>query len=385
MSNTSFLAANRESARTAFAGASLPPRWGHAWRYTDPKIFLPAGAVPPTGGQRAIPSAIPEGVSITRFADAQGDDARAIEEFLGTAVGMNDGALEAFSLASWQDALLVRIAPGASPEESIHLRTGLRGGFASVRLLVVAGEGSMIQLVDDYSDHEAGGSGRPSLLHSAVELIAGTASCIRYTAMQELGDGTVFHLKQRARALADSSVFSSVFSFGASTARVDLGTILEGRNASSQAFGVIVGSGTQHFDHHTVHLHRAPGTRSNFDFRSILAGQARSIYTGSIIIEKDAPGCEAYQINRNLQLSDGARADSIPELEIMNDDVRCSHGSATGPVEPSQVYYLMARGLPEPEAVRLVATGFAEQLFARIPAELGDRARTRLSANLEAL
>jgi Fe-S cluster assembly protein SufD len=217
-----------------------------------------------------------------------------------------------------------------------------------------------------------------------VEIIAGPSSCIRYIAIQELSLGTVFHLKQRARAAADSSIISSLFSFGGSTARADLGTILEGRGASSRAFGVVVGNGSQHFDHHTVHLHRAPSTRSDFDFRSILAGEARSIYTGSIVIEKDAPGCEAFQINRNLMLSDSARADSIPELEIKNDDVRCSHGSATGPVEPIQVYYLMARGLPEAEAVRLVALGFAEQLFARVPGPIAERARACLASILGA-
>jgi Fe-S cluster assembly protein SufD len=382
MSVSAFLSENRKNARAAFGSAPLPPRWGHAWRYSDPKMFLPSTAIPREGTLREFPSPVPAGVSITRFADALGEDARAIEEFLGTAAGIADGKMEAFGLAEWQDALLVRIAPGASPEGSIHLRTRPGpGSFGAVRLLVVAGEGSMAHIVDDYQ----GGTAAPFLLHSGVELVAGPSSCIRYTAVQELGASTVFHLKERARAMADSSVFSSAFAFGASMARTDLGTILEGRNASSSAFGVTVGSASQHFDLHTVHLHRAPGTRSDFDFRSILAGQARSIYTGSIIIEKDAPGCEAYQINRNLMLSDGARADSIPELEIKNDDVRCSHGSATGPVEPSQVYYLMARGLPEPEALRIVAAGFAEQLFARIPTDLSARAHAQLAARLEAI
>jgi len=401
MSEAKELTAIRNQALTAFKAAGLPPRWGHAWRYTSPEIFIPSEAVAAKGARRALPSSPVEGVRLVRFAEAEGDDARIIREHLGTAVGFGDGKLEALDLASWQDGVLIRIAPRATPEVPIHVTTEPgSGSFGSVRLLVVAEEGSMITLIDDYQAGNIGSASSASptplagetgeistlqggQLHSTVEIIAGASACVRYIAIQELAANTVFHLKQRARAAEDSSVLTSLLSFGGSTARADIGTILEGRNASSKAFGVIVGNGKQHFDHHTVHLHRAPGTRSDFDFRAVLAGEARSIYTGSIVIEKEAPGCEAYQLNRNLMLSDTARADSIPELEIKNDDVRCSHGSATGPVEPIQVYYLMARGLPEAEAVRLVALGFAEQLFARVPPPIAERARARLAKHME--
>ena len=400
---TAFLASLRATAQVSYEESKLPLRTGHAWRYTDPAIFIPKtitpGIIAPEGGHRILPATPITGISIVRFNEAVGADARVIEQYLSSAVSAADGKLESLDLASWQDAVLVNIAAGASPDEPIHLSTIVgTGSFNCVRLLIVAGEGSMVTIVDDYparpignADGRSGVStskGGPDttyILHSTVEIIAGPSSCVRYAAMQELGSNAVFLLKQRARAQTESSILSSIFSFGGSTARADLGTTLEGRGASSQSFGVAVGSGTQHFDHHTAHLHRAPGTRSNFDFRAILSGQARSVYTGSIIIEKDAPGCEAFQLNRNLMLSDTVRADSIPELEIKNDDVRCSHGSATGPVEPSQVFYLMARGLSEPEAVRLVAEGFAEQLFARVPPEIRERAHNQMSARLEAL
>ena len=378
-------APNAVLARKEYESASLPPRTGHAWRYTDPRLFVPAEQVSPNGFRRILPSPLPEGIHIVRFGDAQGEDARVIAEYLGTAVGMHDGKMEAFDLSFWHDAVLIRISAGADPDAPVHLVTDPGdAAFTSVRLLIVAGEGSMTTILDDYRGGPAGETGQASLLRSTVEIIAAPSSCVRYTAIQELGDRTVFHLKQRARAGTESSIMTSIFSFGGSVARADLGTILEGRGASSRAFGVIAGGGNQHFDHHTVHLHRAPGTRSDFDFRSVLSGRARSVYTGSIIIGKDAPGCEAYQINRNLMLSDEVRADSIPELEIMNDDVRCSHGAATGPVEPSQVFYLMARGLPEDEAKRLIAAGFAEQLFTRVSPEIRDRARALMEARLGA-
>jgi len=394
MNDTAFISASRESARSAFQSAVLPARTGHAWRYTDPAAFLPAAAVSPsaeqgsrdggqvhsTGAAHIIPSTLPDGIRVVRFQDASDADARIIGAHLGTAVASGDGKIEAFDLATWQDGILISVEPGIASEDPLFLSTDPgTGPFGSVRLLVVAGEGSMITLVDDY----IGGPDSPFMLHSTVEIFAGPSSCVRYAAMQELSPGATFHLKQRARAGADSTILTSIFSFGAGTARADMGTILEGRGASSQAFGVIVGSGKQHFDHHTVHLHRAPGTRSNFDFRSILTGHSRSIYTGSIVIEGNAGGCEAYQVNRNLMLSDDARADSIPELEIKNDDVRCSHGAATGPVEPAQVFYLMARGIPEREAVRLIAAGFAESLFQRVPPAIRDRARARLEKRLE--
>jgi len=123
----------------------------------------------------------------------------------------------------------------------------------------------------------------------------------------------------------------------------------------------------QHADVHTRHRHLAGRTSSRIDFKAVAADQARATYTGLIRIEDDAPHCEAYQENRNLLLSDRARADAIPELEIHNQEVSCSHGATIAPVEPEQLFYLESRGLAPGAALGLVVGGFLENTLAKLP------------------
>ena len=111
-------------------------------------------------------------------------------------------------------------------------------------------------------------------------------------------------------------------------------------------------------DLRTVQLHAAPRTRSNLLFKGAVANQAHSVYSGLIRVEKGAKGTNAFQTNRNLVLSEGAQADSVPNLEIEDNDVRCSHASAVGPIDESQLFYLESRGVPTPSAELLIALGF---------------------------
>jgi len=131
---------------------------------------------------------------------------------------------------------------------------------------------------------------------------------------------------------------------------------------------VVLGGDRQKFDHHTSHRHLSGNTWSNIDFKAALTDRARSSYTGLIRIEEDAPSSEAFQENRNLLLSDTCRADTIPELEILTDDVSCSHGATAAPIDPEQIFYLQSRGIPRHEAVRLVVKGFLEPTLAMVPA-----------------
>ena len=126
-------------------------------------------------------------------------------------------------------------------------------------------------------------------------------------------------------------------------------------------------------DHHTEHLHEAGKTHSNLDFKVALTGAARSAYTGMIRIARHAGGSEAYQENRNLLLSEDARAESIPELEILTDDVRCSHGATVAPLDDEQLFYLKSRGLPHSQAMRLIVYGFLDQTLQRLPEATRER------------
>ena len=148
---------------------------------------------------------------------------------------------------------------------------------------------------------------------------------------------------------------------------------MNGPGAESNIYGLLFGTGRQHFDNHTLHRHTSGQTRSNIDFKVVLRDRALSAYTGLIRIENRAKGCEAYQENRNLLLNQGARAETIPELEILNEDVTCTHGATIGPIDPDMVFYLKSRGLTKPEAVQMIVSGFVSNTLKMVPEDLRHR------------
>jgi Fe-S cluster assembly protein SufD len=147
--------------------------------------------------------------------------------------------------------------------------------------------------------------------------------------------------------------------------------------------GLLFGSGFQQGDNHTLHLHAASDTHSSIDFKVVLRDRARSAYTGLIRIEKDARTCEAYQENRNLLLGRETRAQTIPELEILNEDVRCSHGATIGPIDPLSVFYLQSRGIGLAETVRMLVSGFVATTLDSLPENLKVRIKDFVSQRLE--
>ena len=144
---------------------------------------------------------------------------------------------------------------------------------------------------------------------------------------------------------------------------------LTGPGAEMKVRGVVFGTGRQRFDHHTFLDHMAANTMSDLDFRTVCDERERSAYTGRLRIVANAPGCDAHQTNHNLLLSAKARADTIPELEILTHDVTCSHAATVGPLDQDQLYYCQSRGFSPEEARRTIVMGFLEQTIARVPTD----------------
>jgi len=220
-------------------------------------------------------------------------------------------------------------------------------------------------------------------LYGVSEIFAGAASRLTHLLVQTMSQGTVAHLTQRIRLAKDAHALSSILSLGAKSMKLDTGTLLAGEGSEVETIGLLYGRGRQAFDHHTVHHHSAPHTNSNLDFKAVVTGRARSAYTGNITIEKEAPFSSAYQQNNNLLLSEKARAESIPELEIKIDEVQCSHGATVGQIDPDELFYLMSRGIPEKEAVRQIVRGFLEAILQRVPEKLQDPLREELDSRLQ--
>ena len=190
---------------------------------------------------------------------------------------------------------------------------------------------------------------------------------LTYAHVQDAPRESVVFSHQRAHIGRDAKLVTLNFAMGGRLARADVEVELRGQGAESDMLGLVFGEGDQQFDFHTLQGHHAPDTRSDLLFKSALDDRSHSTYTGVISIGKDAPRSEAYQANRNLLLSNGARADTEPKLEILIDDVaRCTHGATVGPVDDEQLFYLRSRGLDPDTATRMIVEGFFQEVFQKV-------------------
>jgi Fe-S cluster assembly protein SufD len=206
---------------------------------------------------------------------------------------------------------------------------------------------------------------------------------VRYLGVNELGPRVWMIGNQVAEGGKDSSTLLSSVSLGGDYARVRTESRLVGTGAEARQIAVYFGEGSQMHDFRTLQEHVAPKTTSDLLFKGAVEDQSRSVYTGLIHIGKHAKGSAAFQTNRNIKLSEGAWAESVPNLDIENNDVRCSHASAVGPIDEEQRFYLESRGVPTAVAERLIVLGFFSEVIERLPvpavaAELRERVAAKL-------
>jgi Fe-S cluster assembly protein SufD len=271
--------------------------------------------------------------------------------------GMNDDFLG--------DATTIRIAPGANVEAPIVVAhwSDERDGATFPRLVVQAGEDSNARVID----YHASAATEPMLTVPVTELAVGRAARLGYLNVQNLGLATWQIASQVSTVEADGTFTSIGAAFGGDYARQRTDCRLVGRGATGRLRAVYFGEDEQMLDFRTFQDHAAPDTTSNLLFKGAVGGHSRSVYTGLIRVRKNARGTNAFQTNRNIKLSDGAWAESVPNLEIENNDVRCSHASAVGPIDEDQRFYLESRGVPTPVAERLVVTGFFNEVLSTLP------------------
>ncbi|HSP71302.1 MAG TPA: Fe-S cluster assembly protein SufD, partial [Gaiellaceae bacterium] len=204
---------------------------------------------------------------------------------------------------------------------------------------------------------------------------------LEYVSLQNLSRETWHFASHHARVGRDAELDWVAGGFGSKKGKIRIQNDLNGPGATSRVTGAYFADGDQHLDYDTFQEHIAPNTESDFAFKGALRESASAVWRGMIRVEKDAQKTNAYQENRNLLLSPTAHADSIPGLEIMANDVRCTHGATLGRVDRDMLFYLMARGLPRAEAERLIVRGFFQDVLDRIELE---PVREALGAALEA-
>jgi Fe-S cluster assembly protein SufD len=233
------------------------------------------------------------------------------------------------------------------------------------------------------SDHPARGDG-PALVLPVVELDVADAARVRYLGAQLLGPRVWQLGRQASRVGADATFATTTVALGGDWARLTIDSTMAGRGATGEMSAVWFGEGGQTHDFRTMQDHLAPHTTSNLLFKGAVQDRSRSVYTGLIHIGKQAKGVNAFQTNRNVKLSADAWAESVPNLEIENNDVRCSHASAVGPVDEDQRFYLESRGVEPAVAERLIVLGFFEEVLARLPVPaVADPLRAEIRAKLD--
>jgi Fe-S cluster assembly protein SufD len=390
----------RKQGWESYHDTPLPPRADHLWRYTDPGIFvmddLEAQAkIVPVRADNLEQDVRPispdhaafgynrsdlltfaqmsqelsdQGVFFNNLNSAAEENSELVNQNLGVLLGPDFGKFEALNMAIWNNGLFLYIPDNTIIEKPIYLHRHPTGKYTIQRLLIVAGNNVQATFIDDYSCHCRD---QGAIVNSAVEIMAGDSVNLKYVNLQRLAADSSTYVTIRSRVGRDSNVFSLYGGFGSSNVKVNAGTILNGRGSSSRMAGVLFADGGQHFDYHTRHHHAAGESFSDLDFKVVLKDRGTSAYTGLIRIETDAVNCEAYQENRNLLLNEGTRAESIPELEILTDEVRCTHGATMGPIDPEMLFYLKSRGLSKSEAIKAVVGGFLASTLKNAPEESG--------------
>jgi len=384
-----WLKERRRSARHYFNEQPLPHRGIHLWRYTDPSDLI---AFTHEAADEVVDYNIPDearknGVIVTSLAEAIKSHFELVEPHLYQLVNSDSGKLEAENSALWRSGAFVYVPDRVAISDPIHLihRVGKDTSSAFPRTLIVVGRQSEITLIDEYEGGPETDNNGHAHLNGAVEIIGMEASRTRYISLQRLSRATRMYQTHRARIDRSATMLTIPLAFGGSLTKQNFGVRLDGAGAESRIYGLLFGSGRQHFDNHTLHHHAHGETYSDIDLKVVLRDKALSAYTGLIRIEQDSRNCEAYQTNRNLLLNLGTRAETIPELEILNEDVSCSHGATIGSIDPLEVFYLRSRGIPTQEAVRMIVTGFFASTLKQVPEDLRERIGGYVAERLEGL
>lgn len=270
--------------------------------------------------------------------------------------------------AFWTCGSVLYVPKGVSVEQPLHMLSVLSAEKSAdlSRTLVVLEEGAEATLLAETSSASPEAAG----LHcGAIELIVGANAKLRYVNLQNWNNKVWHFAHQKAVVGKQGQLQWTIGALGAKLAKVNQHVALEGSDAEAQVNGAMFTQGRQHLTYNTHQHHEAPYCRSDLLYKTALQDKSRTVWRGMIKVDKPAQRTDAYQRNDNLMLSEASRADSIPGLEIEADDVRCTHGSTSGKVDESQIFYAMTRGYTRKEAVRMIVSGFFQQIFDRITIE----------------
>jgi len=398
-----FLRGYRQRAWEAFERLPMPVTTDEPWRRTDIRelqagVFhlpdeqtalalpdVPAEYLQPIAGEqhggqvlllpgdRSVvkldPALAAQGVVFTDLATAEHQHPKILQKILGQVVRPDEGKFGALAAAMAQSGVLVYVPAGVQvedPLQSLLWGPGINLAYFS-HILVWLEQGSSLTFVHETASptEEAG-----QTLHAGiVELHVGDGANLRFVELQSWGEHVWNFSHDRARVSRDGNLDWIFGAVGTHLTKNFSDLDLVGEGSTGRMSGFYFTDGVQHLDHDTQQNHLAAHTTSDLLFKGALKDRSRSVWQGMIYVAPGAQKTDGYQANRNLTLSPQARADSIPGLEILADDVRCTHGATVGKIDPEQMFYLRSRGIPHNEAERLIVEGFFDPIMQRIPFE----------------
>lgn len=392
----------RSNAWDAYTRLPIPTTLDEAWRRTDLKS-LQAGALRllEPGQEKSLPEAPEEllrplageehagqlilrpgsaelklkpeiaarGVILADLRTAESQHANVLAAIMGKVVRPDEGKFAALAAALAHTGVLVYVPRGVVLEEPLHsVLWGPGSGLAYFsHILVWIEDGAQATYV-----HEAASPSEPKgqTMHAGiVEIHVGDGANLRFVELQSWGEHVWNFSHERARVGRDANLDWIFGAVGSRLTKNFSDLDLMGEGSTGRMSGFYFTDGDQHLDHDTQQNHLAPHTTSDLLFKGALKDRSRSVWQGMIYVAPGAQKTDGYQANRNLTLSPKARADSIPGLEILADDVRCTHGATVGKIDPTQVFYARSRGIPYAEAERLIVEGFFDPIMQRIPFE----------------
>jgi Fe-S cluster assembly protein SufD len=325
------------------------------------------------------PFVLPLDVAAERFPDL-------VSKHLGSVVASEDPFV-ARNERAWSGGSFVYV-PRNAKLDGPALVTAVQdqsGSSLNWRTLIVLEEGAEAEVWEQYLSADEDTDG---LFNTVVELVVGQNARLRYVCGQALSEKSWIFGTQRAVVERDGQLDWVALGFGSARGKVRMETNLAGEGSHGKVTGAYAGHARQHLDFDTTQEHAAANTVSDLAFRGVLTGRSNAVWRGMIKVDPGAQQTDAFQESRNLLLSKRAHADAIPGLEILANDVRCTHAAAIAQIDPEQVFYLMARGIPRPIATRLVIEGFLAELVERfeegpVREQLTDALLTRLGRILD--
>jgi len=397
-----FVKEYRERAWRAFVDLSMPETSDEPWRRTNLRGFDASSFRLPKEGEFKNLTPVPEeilnplvgdshggqiilmpggvrteinqekigpGVIFTDLMTAEKEHADILAQTLGQTVREDEGKFAALSSALASNGVLIYVPRGVEVSEPLHsVMWGPGNGLAHFSHII-------LWLEDDSSltyVHEAASpfEGKGKTMHAGImEIHVGAGANLRFVELQSWGRDVWNFTHERARVAKDGNLDWIFVAGGSHLTKSFYDLDLIGEGASGRMSGFYFTDGNQHLDHDTQQNHFAPNTTSDLLFKGALLEKSRSVWQGMIYVAPGAQNTDGYQANRNLILSRAARADSIPGLEIMADDVRCTHGATIGKIDPEEIFYLQSRGILPKDAERLLVGGFFDPIVQRIPFE----------------